>query len=104
MKEPVESMQDRILTVLSKAGRNKRQINRTLDKLEREIRQQTGERNQKWTEEYYLYLLETYAQAIKAVILIAVKREEYEWAEALTVRKANAEDTVALMSVEKSDR
>ncbi len=101
MREPVESMQDRILKVLSKAGRNKRQINRTLDKLEREIRQQTGERNQEWTEEYYLYLLETYAQAIEAVIPIAVKREEYEWAEALTLRKTNAEDTVALMSIEK---
>jgi len=101
MREPVESMMDRILTVLSKAGRNKRQINRTLDKLEREIRQQTGEKDKEWTEEYYLYLLETYAQAIEAAIPIAVKREEYEWAEVLTARKANVESTIELMSVEK---
>lgn len=94
-------MKERVLTVLSKAGRNKRQINRTLDKLEREIRQQTGEKDKEWTEEYYLYLLETYAQAIEAVIPIAVKREEYEWAEVLTARKANVESTIEMMSVEK---
>lgn len=101
MREPVESMKERVLAVLSKAGRNKRQISRTLDKLEREIRQQTGEKDKEWTEEYYLYLLETYAQAIEAVIPIAVKREEYEWAEILTSRKANVESTIELMSVER---
>jgi hypothetical protein len=101
MREPVESMKERVLTGLSKAGRNKRQINRTLDKLEREIRQQTGEKDKEWTEEYYLYLLETYARAIEAAIPIAVRKEEYEWADALTARKASAEETISLMSVEK---
>lgn len=101
MREPVESMKERILKVLSKAGRNKRQANRSLDKLEREIRQQTGEKDKEWTEEYYLYLLETYAQAMDAAVQAAVKLEEYEWAEVLTARKVRVNETISLMSVEK---
>lgn len=101
MREPVDNMKDRLLDSLAKAGRNKRQVNRTLDKFEKELRQQTGEKDKKWTDEYYLYLLEVYCQAIDALIPIAVDREEYEWAGALTARKADAESSISLMSVEK---
>lgn len=101
MNEPVENVKNRILTALGQAKRNKRQLNRTLDKLEKDIRKQTGEKAVEWTEEYYLYLMEVYCQAIDAVIPIAVKNEEYEWAEVLTARKAKAEDTISLISVSR---
>jgi hypothetical protein len=97
MREPIDSMHDRILVVLEKAGRNKRQIGRTLDKLEKEIRQQTGEKNTEWTEEYYVYLLELYRQGIDKAIQSAVSREEYEWAEILTCRKANVDSTLDVL-------
>lgn len=101
MREPIENMLNRILTALRKAGRNKRQLNRALTKLESDIRQQTGEKDKRWTEEYYLYLLETYAQAMDAAVQAAVKLEEYEWAEVLTARKVRVNETISLMSVEK---
>lgn len=101
MNEPVENVKNRILTALGQAKRNRRQLNRTLDKLEKDIRRQTGEKDVEWTEEYYLYLMEVYCRAIDAVIPIAVRSEEYEWAEVLTKRRARVESTIGLLSVQR---
>lgn len=97
----MEQMRARLVAVLELAGRNKKQISKQLDKLEEEIRKQTGEKNVKWTEEYYLYLLETYKQAIDSSIDLAVGREEYEWAHALTERKNTVSDQLEAASMEK---
>ena len=98
MREAINGMQDRILSVLKPAGRNKRQINRHLSQLETEIRQQTGEKQVKWTEEYYCYLLEVYLQAIDLAVEESVIREEYEWASALTARKQPVTDNIDALS------
>lgn len=87
MREPVIFMKNRILSALESAGRNKRQLKRKLDNLEAELKKETGEKKVKWTEEYYLYLLETYSLAMVPAIEEAVALEEYEWAGVLTDRK-----------------
>jgi hypothetical protein len=92
MREPIDSMHDRIMHVLEKAGRNKQQLARELTKLEVEIRNQIGEKSTEWTEEYYHYLLDLYAQALGLAISTAVEADEFEWAGVLTARKTAVAD------------
>lgn len=87
MREPVITMKNRVLSVLESAGRNKRTITRKLNAFEAELKKETGEKQVRWTEEYYLYLLETYLLSMDPAIEESIEREEYEWADALTKRK-----------------
>lgn len=101
MREPIDQMKARLVSGLEQAGRNKNQISKQLDKLEEEIKKQTGTSNVKWTEEYYLYLLENYKQAISIAIDLAVGREEYEWAHALTERRDAVSEQLEAAAMEK---
>jgi len=87
MREPIESMKERILVAFRQAGRNRRQLNRKLIQLEKDLKKETGEKQVKWTEEYYLYLLETYYLSMDPAIEEAIQLEEYEWADVLSKRK-----------------
>lgn len=98
MREPVQSMMDRIIRILEKAGRNSRKLSRSLDKLEQELRKETGEKQVRWTEEYYLYLLDIYCQAIGPAIEESIAREEYEWAHCLTKRKESITEKLLELS------
>lgn len=89
MNEQVEVMHGKIMKALTQAGRNKKQIKIELDRVQEEIDKQTGSKASVWTEEYHLYLLETFKQALIQVEGQAVEREEYEWAKALMDRSGS---------------
>jgi hypothetical protein len=91
-------MKERILTAFRQAGRNKRQLNRKLTQLESDLKKETGEKQVKWTEEYYLYLLETYYLSMDPAIEESIKLEEYEWADVLSKRKCKVKDDIEFLS------
>lgn len=91
MREQVEAMHDKIMATLELAGRNRGKIKRALDRLADELRKQTGPKSTEWTEEYYLFLLESYAQALGLALEQAVELEEYEWATQVRSRKSDIE-------------
>lgn len=101
MREQVEAMHGKIMEALERAGRNRRKIDRALDRLSDELKKQTGPKSTEWTEEYYLFLLESYDQALSLALGQAVEREEYEWAARLQLRKRDVSAQLEVAETEK---
>lgn len=101
MREQVEAMHGKVMAALERAGRNRRKIDRTLDRLYDELKKQTGPKSTEWTEEYYLFLLEGFDQALGLALSQAVELEEYEWAAAIQLRKADVASQIVTAETEK---
>jgi len=97
----VEVMREKIMTALERAGRNRRKIDRALDRLDDELKKQTGPKSTEWTEEYYLFLLEAWSGALNLALGRAVEKEEYEWAARLQLRAKDVESQIVTAETEK---
>lgn len=94
-------MHGKVMEALERAGRNRRKIDRALDGLANELRKQTGPKSTEWTEEYYLFLLESWDQALDLALGQAVEQEEYEWAARIQLRKAEVQSQLSVPETEK---
>ena len=97
----MEAMHGKVMAALERAGRNRRKIDRALDRLADELKKQTGPKSTEWTEEYYLFLLESFDQALGLALGQAVEREEYEWAARIQLRKLDVEAQLSVPEAEK---
>lgn len=93
-------MHGKIMAALERAGRNRRKIDRALDRLADELKKQTA-KSTEWTEEYYLFLLESFDQALGLALGQAVELEEYEWAARIQLRKRDVEAQLSVPEEQK---
>ena len=101
MEEQVAVLHGKLMGALERAGRDRKRIERAISRISDELKKRTGPKSSEWTEEYYLFLLEGFDQAIGLALGQAIEREEYEWAASLQSRKLEVECQLAMTDVEK---
>lgn len=95
MKDPVLTLFSKLMAGLAKAGRDKKKIDAFFLNLDSDMSKQAGYGSADWSDEYYVYLLETYRQALSPALDIAVQTEEFEWAQRLKARLDELEKSEA---------
>jgi hypothetical protein len=75
-----------VLAWLERAGRDWRRIDKCIEEAKWYLAEQAGQ--DEWSTELRDYYLYEFSQVLHQLIDIAVAREEYEWADALTRQRA----------------